>query len=173
LEGAEGSDPPSTNRIARVAGVSIGTLYQYFDSREAILRALCREHASEMMAMLVRHAGAFLSTAPRDAIPAFVDALIEAHAVAPKLHLALVHELLAEGAELLTEIQDPARSFVLAWLQAHAAEIRPKDLPAAAFLLTNTVEAAIHGQLFVDPKRLRDAAWRAELIDLLLRYLLP
>jgi AcrR family transcriptional regulator len=171
LEGSEGSEPPSTNRIAKVAGVSIGTLYQYFDSREDILRAISREHAGDMMQMLVRQAGAFLSAPPKEAVPAFVDALAACHAVAPRLHLALIAELMQGGGEALMEIQDPARAFVRAWLEQHKHAIRPKDLDAAAFLLTNTVEAAIHGVLFVDPAKLKDRAWRDELVDLLLRYL--
>ena len=36
LEDATIGGLPSTNRIARRAGVSVGTLYQYFDNREAI-----------------------------------------------------------------------------------------------------------------------------------------
>ena len=34
-----------TNRIAREAGVSVGSLYEYFDSRDAIVRALSERRA--------------------------------------------------------------------------------------------------------------------------------
>ncbi len=173
LEGEQGRELPSTNRIAKVAGVSVGTLYQYFDSREAILRELCRRHGAEMTALVVDHAGPLLDAAPAVAVPAFVDAMAAAHAVAPRLHLALVRELLADGGELLAEVQDPARALVLGWLVHNRDRIRPKDLPAAASLLTHATEAAIHGQLLHDPARLADTAWRAELVDLLLRYLVP
>ncbi|MES2642264.1 MAG: TetR/AcrR family transcriptional regulator [Myxococcota bacterium] len=173
LSSAEGRELPSTNRIAKLAGVSVGTLYQYFDSREAILRALCRRHADEMMMLLLAHAGPLVDASPREAVPVFIDAMAAAHAVAPRLHLALVREMLADGGELLAEVQDPGRALVLAWLTRHRDVIRPRDLPAAAFLLTHTVEAAIHGQLLDDPSRLKDTAWRSELVDLMLRYLLP
>ena len=171
LEGTQGKEPPSTNRIAKLAGVSVGTLYQYFDSREDIVRSLCRAHTDDVTAMLVEHAGPVLGASPREAVPAFVDALARAHAVAPRLHLALVRELMQDGGDLLAEVQDPARMLVYAWLCAHAHEIRPRDLEAAATLLTHTVEASIHGQLFLDPTRLDDPGWRAELVDLLVRYL--
>lgn len=36
----EGADALSTNRIAEVAGVSVGSLYQYFPNREAIVAEL-------------------------------------------------------------------------------------------------------------------------------------
>src|SRR5262250_1602249 len=40
----EGYDRASTNRIAHVAGVSIGSLYQYFPSKEALVAALIDRH---------------------------------------------------------------------------------------------------------------------------------
>src|ERR1700722_2109912 len=42
----------TTNRIAERAGVSIGSLYQYFPSKDAILVALARRHLEECMTML-------------------------------------------------------------------------------------------------------------------------
>ena len=40
----EGYDRASTNRIAEVAGVSIGSLYQYFPSKEALVAAVVDRH---------------------------------------------------------------------------------------------------------------------------------
>ena len=40
----DGYDRASTNRIAQAAGVSIGSLYQYFPSKEALVAALVEEH---------------------------------------------------------------------------------------------------------------------------------
>src|SRR5260370_38447536 len=43
----EGYDQASTNRIAEVAGVSIGSLYQYFPSKEALRAAGIDRHTQE------------------------------------------------------------------------------------------------------------------------------
>src|SRR5258708_22186871 len=43
----EGYDRASTNRIAEVAGVSIGSLYQYFPSKEALVAAVFDPHTPE------------------------------------------------------------------------------------------------------------------------------
>lgn len=40
---SEGEAGFNTNRVAERAGVSIGTLYQYFSSKQAILAAMARE----------------------------------------------------------------------------------------------------------------------------------
>ena len=42
----------TTNRIAERAGVSIGTLYQYFPSKEALAVALLERHLAEGMRRL-------------------------------------------------------------------------------------------------------------------------
>src|SRR5687767_12113515 len=50
---AEGEAGFNTNRVAERAGVSIGTLYQYFGSKQAILAAMAREwnaHNREVLA---------------------------------------------------------------------------------------------------------------------------
>jgi len=53
---ARGEDELTTKRVAKRAGVSIGTLYQYFPNRDALLVALADREAQrigERMRMLV------------------------------------------------------------------------------------------------------------------------
>src|SRR5690242_21861949 len=45
----EGFDKASTNRIAQVAGVSVGSLYQYFPSKEALVAAVIERHQQALM----------------------------------------------------------------------------------------------------------------------------
>src|SRR5690348_2503051 len=49
----DGFDHASTNRIAEAAGVSIGSLYQYFPSKEALVAALVERHIEEMTREIV------------------------------------------------------------------------------------------------------------------------
>lgn len=51
---ASGFDAASMNEIARVAGVSKGTLYVYFDSKEALFAALLRHDKREQVEQLCR-----------------------------------------------------------------------------------------------------------------------
>jgi AcrR family transcriptional regulator len=50
---ADGFDGASMNDIARVAGVSKGTLYVYFESKEALFEALIREDRKQQAERLV------------------------------------------------------------------------------------------------------------------------
>src|SRR6516165_7192502 len=44
----DGYDRASTNRIAEAAGVSIGSLYQYFPSKEALVAGVIDRHTQEV-----------------------------------------------------------------------------------------------------------------------------
>ena len=48
----DGFDKASTNRIGQEAGVSIGSLYQYFPSKEALVVALIQRHNRQLMAVV-------------------------------------------------------------------------------------------------------------------------
>src|SRR5439155_25257373 len=45
----EGFDKASTNRIAEVAGVSVGSLYQYYPGKEALVAAVIDRHQQKIM----------------------------------------------------------------------------------------------------------------------------
>jgi len=47
-------DRATTNRIAELAGVSIGSLYQYFPSKEALVTSLAEQHVNTMMAIRIK-----------------------------------------------------------------------------------------------------------------------
>jgi AcrR family transcriptional regulator len=47
----DGDDHLTTNRVAEVAGVSVGSLYQYFPNKAALLVALLERHDAEMWAV--------------------------------------------------------------------------------------------------------------------------
>ena len=88
----EGSDAATTSRIAEVAGVSVGTLYQYFANRDAILDALQDrefERATEMMNRVLAR-GAYATD--REVARAVIEGLLELHSAAPALHRLLVVE---------------------------------------------------------------------------------
>src|SRR5271163_826425 len=88
----EGYDGASTNKIAAVAGVSIGSLYQYFPSKEALVAAVIDRHMHEMM-QAVRGALAKVATRPIEvAARELVSVMLDAHRVNPKLHRVLAEQ---------------------------------------------------------------------------------
>ncbi len=80
----------TTNRIAEVAGVSIGSLYQYFDCKEAIGLCLLRRHLDETVTLLrdIRVASRGRPFEERLRVP-FIEVLRD-HRSQPMLHLNLM-----------------------------------------------------------------------------------
>ncbi|MEQ9320958.1 MAG: TetR/AcrR family transcriptional regulator, partial [Polyangiaceae bacterium] len=140
----EGFDRASTNRIAKVAGVSVGSLYQYFPSKEALIHELVRRHCEQMVGMLARSVDD-LGDAPIDeAVRSYVHALVQAHAMAPDLHRVLITQALHVGFDFVAAIEERARSIVREYLDQHRHEILPEDTELAAFVLVSTVESITH-----------------------------
>src|SRR5215470_5266503 len=89
----DGYDRASTNRIAHLAGVSIGSLYQYFPSKEALVAALIDCHTQQMN-QLVRDSLVKVAMRPvAEAARELVRVMIDAHRVDPKLHRVLVEQV--------------------------------------------------------------------------------
>ncbi|WP_437685894.1 TetR/AcrR family transcriptional regulator [Sorangium sp. So ce176] len=89
----EGYDTASTNKIALAAGVGIGSLYQYFPGKEALVAAVIDRHMEEMMDM-VRLALADVIDQPVEAsVRRLVAVMVDAHRVDPRLHRVLFEQL--------------------------------------------------------------------------------
>ena len=171
----EGYDKASTNRIAEVAGVSIGSLYQYFPSKEALVAAVIDRHTQEVSEVtrnaLVKVAGRPIEVAARE----FVSVAIDAHRVNPKLHGVLAEQIPRVGR--LENIEANVRdgyALVRGYLEAHREEFDVADLDLAAFVVVTVVEALTHAAVLRRPDILiGDKARRFvdDVTRMLVRYL--
>ena len=171
----EGYDRASTNRIAEVAGVSIGSLYQYFPSKEALVAAVVARHSQELSRVtrnaLLKVAARPIEVAARE----FVSVAIDAHRVNPKLHGVLAEQIPRVGR--LENIEANVRdgyALVRGYLEAHRDEIDVADLDLAAFVVVTVVEALTHAAVLRRPDILADDKARRFVDDvtrLVVRYL--
>src|SRR5258707_3593393 len=153
----EGYDRASTNRIAEVAGVSIGSLYQYFPSKEALVAAVIDRHTQEISEVtrkaLVKAAALPIEAAARE----FVSVAIDGHRVNPRLHGVLAEQIPRVGR--LENIEANVRdgcALVRGYLEAHRDEIDDADLDPAAFVVVTLVEALTHTAVLRRPDILPD-----------------
>ena len=141
----DGFDRASTNRIAEEAGVSIGSLYQYFPGKEALVAAVLQRLNRDLMDV-VRRALAEIAGAPI-AVGArrLVAAAIEAHRIDPQLHRVLAEQIPRIGALAEVELfhRDAYRLF-RSYLEDHRDELGALDLDMAAFICVTSVEALTH-----------------------------
>jgi AcrR family transcriptional regulator len=162
---AEGFDRASTNRIAEKAGVSIGSLYQYYPSKEALVAAVIDRHNQELT-QVVRAATAEVAALPLDeAVRKLVAVAIDAHRVAPRLHRVLAEQIPRTGRLEKAEVFN-RQNYTLfrAYLESHRDEIRAVDLELAAFVCVTAIEALTHTAVLHRPEMLSDEA-AAALVD--------
>ncbi len=173
----EGYDRASTNRIADAAGVSIGSLYQYFPSKEALVAAVIDRHTQGMMQVL-RDALVKVAMRPiEEAARELVRVMIDAHRVNPKLHRVLVEQVPRVGRlDNIQAIDREAYALVRAYLEAHRNELSIRDPDMAAFVCVTAVEALTHAAVVHRHEVLSDDRANAfvnEVTALILRYLKP
>lgn len=161
----DGFDKASTNRIAEVSGVSIGSLYQYFPSKEALVVAVIERHQQQIM-QTVRSELTQVSTQPLDkAMRKFVAVAVEAHRLDPQLHRVLAEQIPRVGKlEKLETFSRENFSLFRAYLEGVRDELAVDDLELASFVCVTTIEALTHNAVLHHSKVLTDDQMEA-LID--------
>lgn len=131
----------NTNEVARIAGVSIGSLYQYFPNKLALAEAIREQHLAAILQVL---AGAVID---EDSLTVRIDRLIEgiiaAHLINPSLHRVLLDEVpLSERSaheEFEQQYADFYRQFVVTTLSRDSARVT-----VVAVVLASAVEGVVH-----------------------------
>jgi AcrR family transcriptional regulator len=168
----DGFAQATTNRIAEVAGVSIGTLYHYFPTKEALVEALVHRMWASELQLLIEGGPMLLNGPLPDAIRALVHAICEAvgkrdvmvrrwYAEAP--HLGRL--------EFGLGMADQAAALVQAALEHRRDEIRPRDLAFAADFVVKMALAAVRTATRDWPDRLQSGQIEDEVTDMVTRYL--
>jgi AcrR family transcriptional regulator len=164
----------TTNRIAERAGVSIGSLYQYFPNKESILAVLLEEHFKEgthAVEAVERH----VAEEPHDLIGVlrhYVEDMVALHTKNPRLHHILLNEARwpPHLVVRLREIKRAAVEGTEAALRA-SPEVRIQDYKTAAYLVVQSVETLVHRFVVEPPDDVSDERFAAELVQMLIRYL--
>ncbi len=165
----------TTNRIADRAGVSIGTLYQYFPSKEAIAVALLERHVSETDHRIHAWVGHMVAERHglRAAMHDYVTGMLEMHSGKPRLqHILLEETPLPERVhQALLEAERGAARTVASLLRLYP-EIRHARLEQAGFLVVQTVESLTHRfAAHADGQFIRRALFVDEVATMLVAYL--
>lgn len=137
----------TTNRIAARAGVSIGTLYQYFPSKEAIAVALLERHIADTDHRLHEWVGHMVVEQHGlcEALHDYVTDMLEMHSGQPRLQHILLEEtpLPVRVHEALIEAERHAAKTVAGLLRLYP-EVRHACLEHTSFVIVQTVESLTH-----------------------------
>jgi AcrR family transcriptional regulator len=159
----------TTNAIAERAGVNIGSLYQYFPNKEAVITELQRRHA-EVIHEQLNQALARLPQQPslRTAVTQIIEMVIQEHRIAPAVHKAITEELPRTARCLQLDNADLRKQF-LTELKPYMKNVPDPDL--AIYMMGIAVHAIIHHTAAERPALLARPDMITELVTLFENYL--
>jgi AcrR family transcriptional regulator len=180
LEGAarvlarRGYAAATTNRIAERAGVSIGSLYEYFPNKDSVLTALFERHTEQGGAQVLADLEAAIAAG--GGLPALVRALVAAllrqHRRSPELHRVLSEEMPhPPGSDDCVLRAEDALAHRLREVLARDPAFRAGDPDLAAHLLVQTAEALAHRFVLHGIHGMTEERFAGEVVRLLTGYL--
>jgi AcrR family transcriptional regulator len=167
-----GYDGLTTNQVAAAAGVSIGSLYQYFPNKAALVGALIERHVEDMTSLCLSELTRVAQLPMTEAIRSVIEVMIRAHAVEPELHRVLTEQVPRVGRMARLRALDALfHRMVAGLLAARKPELAIEDPEMAAFILVSAIEAITHRAALFSPELLRDPRLVDETCTMVRRYL--
>lgn len=168
-----GYDRFTTTRAAERAGVSVGTLYQYFPNKAALASAVIDRCCDDFLTALDDIVAARPQQTLHDCLRALVDRLLISHHLAPDLHRIVIELAPRIGVAQKTElVSRKAAEAIEAMLRRHADELPPDtDIAAAATVIQTALEALAHRSVLAHPAHLPDDTLAREAMRLITTYL--
>jgi AcrR family transcriptional regulator len=167
----EGNKAVTTNRVARVAGVSIGSIYQYFPDKQALFIALHERHVEQIDRLIEARLSDHAQSSLEVLIGSLLEAMIDAHLPDPELYRALAVEV-PQRSDGTKDFSVRLHGLFRLALAARAEELDPgSDLNRMAFVITHMVDSLSHGAVLHRPPGLSLEAARDEATRAVLAYL--
>jgi len=156
----------TTNKVAEVAGVSIGSLYQYFPDKLSLIEAV-RSHHFEDVLRVIRKA-MDREKPMRQFAEALVDGMIDAHLEHPALHRVMLDEVPGHA-----DARAAHDSFRAEYLSRYAAAIAPYRRIAKRQRIAEVLSSAVEGVIHNAARRgqLKAPELKRELVQLICAYL--
>jgi AcrR family transcriptional regulator len=162
----------TTNRLAERAGVSIGSLYQYFPNKEAVIASVVERFADRQFEILVEGIEELADAPTRRVVRHLVDALLEAKRAEPELSRVLLQELPQIGqVDVMRDWTERACQMVAWALEQRSDDIDVDDLEMAAFMTVTAGHGIIQSTLLDRPELLEGDALAEHTTRMMLRYL--
>ena len=163
----------SMQRVAEVAGVSPGSLYQYFPSREALVAAIVEAQSRRELAFhLERFAAIPRDATLEDALTTVLGSVLAFQRAEGPLMRRTLEALQHLGRfEVLQRRAADAAAVLRGLLEAHRETLALDDPALATHVLANAVHSLTHDGVLPRPASLDDDTLLRELVRLCLGYL--
>lgn len=159
----------TTNEVAAVAGVSVGSLYQYFPNKLSLAEAIRQRHLDAVLAALSVAGDWNELTTLDQRVACLIDGVIAAHSVDQTLHRVLLDEVPLASREHFDAFEQEYQRRYQAVIVASSGKRRRVHDEVAARVLAGAVEGVVHAA--ARRGELESSALKAELSNLVCAYL--
>lgn len=169
--GERGLDATTTNHVAARAGVSIGSLYQYFETKDAIVEAVMQRHAERLLAAVAARSRAQADADPRTVTRRVLKAVFDVVAADPSQRELVRHWHRLRTGATFRSLEQRMIEHCRVYLLRHHAEYRIADLPAALFVVINSIHYTVAHYMSLDAPLLTQRQVIDALADMVSAYL--
>jgi AcrR family transcriptional regulator len=166
-----GKERLTTTRVALRAGVSVGTLYQYFPNKSALLKAVLRRHLNQVMEATERVCREQAGNSLEEMAAALINAFLEAKMRDAKTSVALYSVSSdVDGVKIQQQMGLRSNKAIVAMLES-AREPLMKDPQLVASMLQGAMAGVSRRLLESGAPEKQFESLRQELIFLVSAYL--
>lgn len=130
-----GFERASTNKIARRAGVSVGSIYQYFPDKDALMGALIDNRTQRLEKMITRRMMSMMGSPFPETAEAILRTFVEFVEAEPRLMRIMLEQLphMREGQQF-NLIEQRVQQVAKTYLMQYAEELQVEDVDAVSFV---------------------------------------
>ncbi len=162
----------TTNAVAERAGVSIGTLYQYFSDKNALVMALAREETGAALVEVARALQGGADPSIEGRARAVVRAIIHAFRGRQRARKAVLQAILAQGSSV--ELMTPIASFI-----ARAGEMLGSGSDSTlgrlteqqVFVISRSLMGVVRAAVLEEQPFLASRGFEDEIVRMIVAYL--
>jgi AcrR family transcriptional regulator len=162
----------TTNLVAERAGVSVGSLYQYFPNKDALVTALHDRHMRRMDQVFDAAFARIDEMSFDEALTTIIEGLVESHRHEADLHQVLERQL--AGHEDLDAHRDAEAGIAqrfLALLERYGDEVNVENPRLVLFTLMHSLHGLVHAAVLERPAGVPLKALTREIVRLAKAYL--
>ncbi len=143
----DGAAKLTTVRVAERAGISVGTLYQYFPHKQALLYAVLEKHLLGVMSAVEMAAKANEGKTVREMVEGVVAAFVRAKYAADRRASAALYKVSAEieGAALSAKLRKPSEQALVGMFRS-ATDARVTDVAVRVSLFFSAMAGVVRAQ---------------------------
>lgn len=164
----------TTTKVAARAGVSVGSLYQYFPSKDALVGALIERKFARVMVTIQAAEEASRGAGLEQRVRAIIGAVLETKAERPELGAVLAEQIPNTGGiNYKAAMTGAAVGLVESMLREHREDIDVEDLRLAAYISVQAVEGVIGAAALDRSVEMNDPRLLDGLVRMVMGYIRP